>query len=568
MIRTRTTTMPLSVLVFLSLAISLPAAAVTLQADLILRGGQIYTPSGWAEAIAIQDGVIIAVGDYAEVAEFGSNETSEMDLQGATVLPGFHDNHVHPMGAGLAQLQCRFPQGSTREQILSAVAACVENRTDGEWITGGQWEATSFGAEPMDRSALDQVAPNNPVSLVDISAHALWVNSTALELAGITATTPNPAGGIIERDADGRATGVLRELARSMIRDLIPPPTEDQALQALQWSLDEMLSQGITSFTAALVDEMELQAYATLADLGLLHQRVTACMVPTNRGVDAGPLPDFIEYRNLYARDRVSPTCIKLMLDGVPTDGHTAAMVEPYADAVSENDTGILMMPAERLNSFVTELDALGFTVKMHTVGDAAVRAGLDAIEAARNANGFTSQLHEVGHNSFVQPDDIGRAKDIAATFEMSPYIWFPNPIIPDIAKAIGPERMQRWIPLKDAIDAGALVVPGSDWSVVPSVNPWIAVETLVTRQAPGGVGDALGASQKITLEQAIDLFTVNSARQKGKSAELGTIERGMTADLIVIDQNPFEVPVTDLHKTRVLVTMIEGEIVYSAETR
>ena len=540
------------------------AAAPPLEADLIMHSGELYTPNGWAEAMAIQDGVIIAVGSQAEVAAYRTEETQIIDLEGAAVLPGLHDMHVHPMGAGLAQLQCQFPQGSTREQIVAAVEACAAQRANGEWIVGGQWEATSFGAEPMDRAILDRAAPNNPVSLVDISGHSLWVSSRALEIAGITATTPNPPGGIIERDADGRATGVLRESAGGLVRRLIPSTNEAQALQALRWSLDRMLSHGITSFTDAVVGEMALQAYATLADQGLLKQRVTACMTGAFGGGDAGP-PDFLAYRNLYVRDRLSPTCVKLLLDGVPTDGHTAAMVEPYADAngTGERDRGLLMMPPEALNALVTRLDALGLTVKMHAAGDAAVRAGLDAIEAAREANGFSGLLHDVAHNSFVQMDDIRRARDIAATFEMSPYIWYPNPIIPDITKAVGAERMQRWIPLKDAIDAGALVVPGSDWSVVPSVNPWIAIETLVTRQAPGGVGEALGASQRISLEQAIDLFTVNSARQRGKRNELGTIERGMLADLVVVARNPFEIPITEVHETKVLMTLVEGEVVY-----
>jgi predicted amidohydrolase YtcJ len=420
----------------------------------------------------------------------------------------------------------------------------------------------------MDRAMLDRAAPDNPVSLVDISGHSLWTNSRALELAGITATTPNPPGGIIERDASGRATGVLRESAGGLVGRLIPPTTEAQSLQALRSSLEEMLSYGITSFTDAVVGEAGLQAYATLADQGLLKHRVTACMIgagPPGGVGDAGGAPTFIQYRHLYARDRLSPTCIKLLLDGVPTDGHTAAMVEPYADAdgSGERDKGLLMVPADALNALVARLDALGFTVKMHAAGDAAVRAGLDAIEAARKQNGFSGQLHEVAHNSFVQMSDILRAREIAATFEMSPYIWYPNPIIPDIVRAVGAERMQRWIPIKDAIDAGALVVPGSDWSVVPSVNPWIAIETLVTRQAPGGEGEMLGASQRISLEQAIDLFTVNSARQSQMRNQLGTIEPGMLADLVVVDQNPFTVPIVDVHKTRVLSTLINGEIVY-----
>lgn len=539
------------------------------QADLILSGGQIRTPDGWAEALAIQNGVIVAVGTRAEVDAARHAATRVVDLDGAAVFPGLNDMHVHPLGAGLMQFQCLFPQGSTREQIAAAVGACAAERADGEWIVGGQWDAASFGPEPMDRAVLDAAAPNNPVALVDISAHSLWVSSRALELAGITAGTANPPGGVIERDADGRITGVLRESAGGLVRRMIPPTTPDQALQALRWSLDLMLSYGITSFTDALADEMALRAYAALADQGHLTQRVRVCMMWRGAAfgaVDSGT-PSHVVQRNLYARERVSPTCIKLALDGVPTDGHTAAMVEPYEDGGQggEREKGLLMVPPATLDALLTELDAQGFTVKLHAAGDGAVRAGLDAIEAARRANGYSGQLHEVSHNSFVQPSDIRRARGIAATFEMSPYIWYPNPIIPDIAKAVGAQRMQRWIPVKDAIDAGALVVAGSDWSVVPSVNPWLAIETLVTRQAPGGEGEPLGESQRITLEQAFELFTVNAARQLGARSRLGTIERGMLADLVVVDRNPFEIPITEVHAVEVLMTLIEGEVVYEA---
>jgi predicted amidohydrolase YtcJ len=276
-----------------------------------------------------------------------------------------------------------------------------------------------------------------------------------------------------------------------------------------------------------------------------------------------------VQLRNRYARDRFKPDCIKLGLDGVPTDGHTAAMVEPYADATAIQDEarakGMLTWPAEELKKEVTRLDRLGFTVKFHAAGDAAVRAGLDAIEAARKANGFSGLLHDVGHNSFIQMSDVRRARAIGATFEMSPYIWYPNPIIPDIAKAIGPERMKRWIPVKDAIDAGALVVPGSDYAVVPSMSPWIAIETLITRQQPGGGDEVLGAQERVTLDQAMDMFTVNSARQMGNANTTGRIEPGMLADVIVIDRNPYKIAVTDIHNTKVKTTIINGEVVYQA---
>jgi hypothetical protein len=414
------------------------------------------------------------------------------------------------------------------------------------------------------------VTPDNPVALTDISLHGLWVNSKALQMAGIVASTANPAGGIIERDSAGAPTGVLRESAGGLVRKFIPPYTPEQNAKALAWSMQLMLSYGITSYTDALVEQNALEAYATLADRGVLKQRVKGCMA-WGRSVISEPgkdTADFIVLRNLYARERFAPTCIKMFLDGVPTDGHTAAMVERYADATDTADPrakGLLMMPAVALNKAVTDFDAQGFAVKMHAAGDGAVRAGLDAIAAARKANGFSGQLHEVAHNSFVQMSDIRRAREIAATFEFSPYIWYPNPIIPDIVKAVGAERMKRWIPVKDALDAGALVVPGSDWSVVPSVNPWIAIETLVTRQKPGGGGDTLGASEKITLRQAIDLFTVNAAREIGDRTRIGTLERGMLADLIVLDRNPFKIPVTQIHDTTVKMAMINGEIVYRA---
>jgi hypothetical protein len=257
-----------------------------------------------------------------------------------------------------------------------------------------------------------------------------------------------------------------------------------------------------------------------------------------------------------------------MVLDGVPTDGHTAAMIDPYADAKDTTDErakGLLMVPQAVLNKSVTEFDAQGLTVKFHAAGDAAVRAGVVAIEAARKANGMSGPLHDVGHVSFAYPEDFARGKAAAVTFEMSPYIWYPNPIIPDIAKAIGPERMKRWIPVKDAIASGALVVAGSDWPVVPEVNPWVGIETLVTRQKLGGGGEALGEVQKISMQQAIDLFTVNAARQMGNSHKTGRIERGMLADVIVVDRNPLKVPATQVHDTKVRMTVINGEVVYQA---
>jgi predicted amidohydrolase YtcJ len=545
------------------------AAPAPEAADLILSNGEIRTPDGWAQALAVKSGVIVAVGDVAAVNRHKGANTRVIELDGATVVPGLHDMHVHPMGSGHMQRQCLFPQGSSPQTIVATVKDCVAKRGKGQWISGGQWDAASFGKQKVHRSLLDKVSPDNPVALTDISIHAVWLNTKALELAGITKATPDPVGGVIERDANGEPTGVLRETARGLMQGSMPPPTEEENLSALSWSLSHMLSYGITSLTDAGVDLTAMQAYAKLADQGKLKQRVRGCIGwrPSFFAPGENAAPDPIELRNLYARERFKPDCVKIALDGVPTDGHTAAMLEPYADARKDDPRarGIAMVPPEALKKAVIDFDARGLTVKFHAAGDAAVRAGLDAIEAARKANGFSGVLHDVGHNSFVHMDDIRRARDLAATFEMSPYIWYPNPIIPDIAKAIGAERMQRWTPVKDAIDAGALVVPGSDWAVVPSVNPWLGIETLVTRQKPGGGGETLGEAEKITMEQAVEMFTASAARQMGFADRTGRIASGMLADVVVIDRNPFKVPATRVHDTKVRMTIIGGEIAYRA---
>jgi len=552
------------------LAVAAPAAAQLngmleklepASADVIFQNGHIYTPTGWASGLAISKGTIVAVGDSAAVASHRTASTRVIDLKGQTVLPGLHDMHVHPAGAGIDQSRCAIPHGATPSQVFDATASCVAKVKPGEWVTGRAYEAASFGATPPHKSMLDKVSPNNPVVFEDISGHSSWANSAALKAAGITRDTPNPKGGIIERDSKGEPTGVLRESAGGLVRQHVPPPSKAQYITALKWSLDLMASYGITAFVDAGVSTPGAIAYDELADRGQLKQRVVGCIIYREN--------DLIAQRMFYARDKFSPTCIKIFLDGVPTDGHTAAMVDEYAPLLHGSETGrekgLLLIPQPELNAMVTRFDAMGMTMKFHAAGDAAVRAALNAIEVARKTNGFSGYYHNVGHNSFVKIEDIRRARSIEAAFEFSPYIWYPSPIIDDIRKAVGEERMKRWIPVKDALDAGALSVPGSDWSVVPSVNPWIAIETLVTRQVPGGGGEVLGGQERITLKQAIDMFTRASSRQMNMDAATGTIETGKLADLVVIDRDIFAIPATDIHNTKVLRTFVGGEEIYSA---
>ncbi|MFI0976064.1 amidohydrolase [Streptomyces sp. NPDC021093] len=543
-------------------------------ADTILVGGHVRTPSGWAQGLTVRDGVIDAVGTSADMLRRRGPNTRVWELAGDTVLPGLHDLHVHPIYAGIRERRCKVPQGSSLAATLRIVAEHVSRAAPGAWVLGGQWDAFALGTVP-NRTMLDAVAPDNPVLLEDTSGHSSWANSAALRAAGIGPGTPDPVGGIFERDAAGNPIGLQRETAAELLAASAPKPSDEEVEAALEWSLGEMLSYGITSFTEAAVGftagaRAELRAYTRLAARGAVRQRVRLCLVWSPHDPSC---EDVIAGRNHYAIGHLTPDCVKIFLDGVPTDSHTAAMLEPYKDTVAGRDPefsryGILAIAPAVLNRLVTRFDRMGITVKFHAAGDGAVRAALDAIEAARTANGHSPHMHNVGHCTFVSKADIVRAAQIGATFEVSPYLWRPSPICSDIAAAVGQAAVERAWPVREMLEARALVVAGSDWCVVPSVNPWAAIETLVTRQEPGGSADSFGESQAITLEQAFDLFTVNSARQEGMAHRVGRVEPGMLADVIVVNQDPFDVPIGQVHTTQVKLTFIEGELAFDANTR
>ena len=556
-------------------ALFLAACAQPPDEDLVFINGKIYTlneEQPLAEAVAVREGRIAAVGDTETISDMAGVNTRLIDLDGQVMLPGFHDLHVHPVYAGMQAQRCVIPQGSTLEQVQQHVKACVEQADPGEWITGGQWDASAIGRVP-DAAMLDGVAPDNPVLLSDTSEHSAWANTRALEIAGLNAGTPDPEDGIIERDSSGAPTGVLREEAVVLVRQHVPEATDEQIRSALGWALDKMLANGITSFSEASTGYSsnpvkEASAYAALADSGVLKQRTRLCMPWFSGSVE---LEAFIDSREAYARERVSPDCVKIFLDGVPTDSHTAAMLHPYEGTVEGRDDeasryGMLLEEQAVLNEAVTRFDAMGLTVKFHAAGDAAVRAGLQAVASARRANGNSGLWHNVGHCTFVAAEDMHLGREIGASFEMSPYLWSPSPINDSITAAVGAERIKRVWPVREVIESGALAVPGSDWSVVPSVNPWIAIEALVTRERPGGSDDSFGKEQAIDLAQAIRMFTVNSAKHMGKADRLGSIEPGKLADLVVLDRDPYEIPVTELHRVRVMHTLINGETVYLRE--
>jgi predicted amidohydrolase YtcJ len=530
----------------------------------IYRNGEVYTPKGWHSALAVRDGRIVAIGDDRKVRR-AARGAREVDLGGRTVLPGLYDMHIHPvLEAKGGEGTCRITQDANGAQLLSDVAACVKAKPAGEWVSGAQWQASALGGTPITAATLDAVSPDHPVMLFDVSGHSLWVNSRALAIAGIERSTANPEGGIIERDAAGNPTGILRETARDLVLRHLPPQPADQTRRELAKNLDLLLSYGITGFVEAMAFKDDLAAYAALEDEGVLKQHVQACIAYSHAGKVNPDLDATIASIPQYSRTRFKPTCIKVFADGVPTESHTGAMLHDYAAGQPNAPArGMLLFDPASLHPKMAEWDRKGLTVMFHAAGDAAVRASLDSVAYARRVNGSNGPIHQVGHSTFIDPADLPRARALNTAIEYSPYLWDPQPINDDITKAVGEARIARVWPIKDGFAAGALVIAGSDWAVVPNPDPWLGIETAVTRRNPGGGARSFGEGQAITVEQAVRMFTINGATRLGIAGETGSIETGKRADFIVIDKNPFRIPVTDIHRIKVQQTYIDGQVVY-----
>jgi len=332
-------------------------------ADLVLSNARIYTPSGWSSALAVSGNVIIGLGDEDAVKPHIDDDTRVIDLDGATVLPGLHDMHVHPALAGFEEMSCKITHGATLEQVFETVAGCISGVEPGQWVVGRAYDPEAFGEGAPHKSMLDRIAPDNPVLLNDISGHTAWVNSKTLELVGYTKDTPDPDGGVIERDADGGPTGQLHETAMRPVYAIIPKASREVHAQATKWGLDRMLENGITALVDASTSEPDALAYADLADQGVLKQRVRGCMWAADATV--------VARRNLYLRERFQPDCVKIFLDGVPTDSHTAAMIDDYMPVKGHEgrEKGILMIPADSVTDMVVHFDSMGLVVKFHRPG-------------------------------------------------------------------------------------------------------------------------------------------------------------------------------------------------------
>jgi predicted amidohydrolase YtcJ len=536
-------------------------------ADTVLINGGIYTVDAkrsWAEAAAILDGVFIAVGSNSEIEALTGPATRTIDLSGNMALPGFHDAHVHPTMGGYAILGCALEAETSVGDIIDKVTDCVAEGGDG-WLEGHAFDLGLFGENGPDKLPLDEIDTERPIVLWGSDGHSAWVNSRALELTGINSETQDPPLGVIERDEFGEPSGTLRETAQELVRAVMPTPTHEGNIKALSEGIRHLNSLGITSYIDAWVGLEDYQSYQAVDQAGELTARVVTSLTYESGFAKhhGDEFDQVLAGRNAYESERLSHDSIKLFLDGV-LEGETAALLEPYVG--KHGHSGKLIMNPEELATAVTRFDAMGLQVHMHAIGDRAVRSGLDAIEAARQQNGESDNRHHISHLQMIQIDDIERfaSLNIAANFQAlwaEPDDWIMELNLP----VLGEERVQAMYPIASVERAGGRLVAGSDWNV-SSANPLAAIEVAMRRQSPlTETGPVLNESERVSLPTMIDAYTINAAWLMHHEDKTGSIEVGKQADLVVLDRQLFEISATEISDTRVLLTLLDGEAVYTA---
>lgn len=530
-----------------------------MNADLVIRGGRIFTASPrepFTDAVATSGERIVAIGPAAEL-EIGP-DTRVVDLDDALATPGFIDAHVHPASSGLDKLRCHFDGCDDASDALERVAQYAAENPDLSWVIGAGWSQSWFPNGCPSRELLDSAVADRPVLLMNTDGHGAWANSRALHLAGITAHMADPRDGRIERLPDGAPQGTLHEGAVRLVERHAPEDTVDDFAAGLVRGQEELLRYGVTGWQDAIVDLKIHDAYLRVAGEGRLVGRVVGAMWWARHG-GLDQIDQLIERRNRWA-PRFAPTSVKLMLDGV-AENFTGSMLEPYLDEGGRptDNSGIDFIDPDELGEIVTRLDSEGFQCHFHAIGDAAVRNALDAVEAARSANGPNDLRHHIAHIQVVHPDDIPRFSALGVVANAQPLWACQDEYQTDLTiPFLGPERATWQYPFASLLRAGARLGMGSDWGV-STCNVMEQIDVAVTRTCDSG--NPLGSHEALGPVEALAAFTVGSAFINHAEADSGAISVGMLADFAVLDSDPLRDGL--FRESRVVMTVVGGEVVY-----
>jgi len=504
-------------------------------------------------AVAVQDGKIVFVGSDAGAEALRGSSTRVVDLQGQMVLPGLHDSHVHLTAGGLAELQCSLKGLTTVDQVLDKVASYAAEHSELTWIVGAGWALTLFPPEGPTHQLLDAKVPDRPVLLYGEDGHSAWLNAEALRLS--VKGKADPPNGRIERDAAGEPTGTLRESAVDLAEAAAPPISPQEYADGLRVGLGLAAELGITSIFEAQATPSVLQSYQDLDASSELTLRVLAALDTKPR---EGPeqVAALIQARERAKGRRLRANAAKVFVDGV-IEAKTAALLEPY---VGSSDSDPLIFTPQALNALVQALDDAGFTVHFHAIGDRAVRVMLDSVEAL----GGTDLRPSAAHLELTDPADLPRIAQLGCVANIQPLWAMADENFVELTEpVIGPERAKRLYNFGSMRDAGALLAGGSDWPV-SDLSPLKGIQVAITRRAlDAGPGEAWLPEQLLTLQEALEAYTINGAYALLQEDVTGSLEVGKLADMVVLERNLFEVPPSQISQVLVLRTFVEGEEVY-----
>ncbi len=552
------------------------------QPSLILRHGRVLSsssPTGFVEAIAIDGAQISAIGSDVDIDELRGPTTRVVDLAGRIAIPAFGDAHVHAISAGLESLRCDLTGLRNRQECLDRIAGYARTLSPDAWVLGGGWAMEVFTGGLPTTADLDAVCAGRPAFLPNKDHHSAWVNTVALERAGIDAATPDPFAGRIERDEIGVASGALHDSAMGLVARVLPPTSPEELRDALRAALRRLHGHGITHWQDACVGTAgdigvtdTFETYVAAANEGWLSGRVRGALWwDRTRGIEQ------LDY--LRTRREIAPTgtfratSVKMMVDGV-CETFTAAMSRAYTGSPGEHGhRGDLFIEPDELAESVRALDADGFQVHFHAIGDRAVTTTLDAIEATGQSRWGVNR-HHVAHLQFIAPDDLARFKRVGAIANFQP-LWACNdPQMEELTiPFVGEDRSQWQYSIRSLLDRGTRVAFGSDWPVSspdPLQEIHVAVNrTLSTRLGRPGTNETtkpFRPEESLSVGDALAAFTRGVAYVNGDEDLLGTLEAGRRADVAVLSQDIFSVPSSDIGHTTVDLTVAGGVVVHGDE--
>ena len=548
------------------------------RADTIYTNGKIYTVNEaqpWVEAVAIKDGKFIKVGSTADVEALKGENTMIVDLKGQFVMPGVFDLHAHPfITPWYGDMNLQLVGADSKEKILDMVKKYSLENPDKEWIIGGQWLLGIFPENSPRKEWLDDIVPDRPVALLDQTGHGMWLNSKAMELAGISKDTETSQLIVIHKDpTTGEPTGTINEQTIQMVERVIPQAQVADYSETIYGIFDTFLSYGITSQQTAEGHKVPMDALKQLEDNNRLKERVFVSWdwkTTLNLAYSLDDIENQIKTREKYASDFIYPNYVKIFADGGPFSG-TSLLLQPYEKefAGEEGFYGGANMTVEEFTEAFKMFDSWGVGVHVHAMGDGTIRLVIDALEAMKEANGDNGTHHKVAHNTMLSVEDIPRIAALNdVNIDFSPPIWYPHAgATPGLNAAVGKERTSKIYPIKTALASGMSIGQGSDWLTAnPTPDPFIAIESMITRSNPFDetMPGQINPAEAITLEQALYITTLGGAEVLGVEDKLGSIAVGKFADMIVLDQNLFDIEVTEIYGTKVVSTIVDGKEVYS----